>query len=235
MVVTRIISFVVGPLDTNCYLVYDENEKKGIVIDPGGDEEELSELLTWIDRLKLDIVAVIATHGHFDHILGVEYVVKELGAPFYMNPKDLAIARDSAKWATAFGYRKPSIPSSFSNLVDGTKIVFGSLEAVAIETPGHTPGSTCIYIPHSNILFTGDTLFAGTVGRTDLPGGSHSELMKSLAKLFTSLPLETIVYPGHGPQTNLLRELRANPFVEDSLRVRGRGEDGRRVDEERSS
>ncbi len=221
MGVFRFLSFVVGPLDTNCYLVYDEEAREGVVIDPGGDAEELAELLRWVDRLGLRVVAIVVTHGHFDHFLGAPYLSRELGAPIYMNPRDAEVARVSAKWSPAFGYEEVVL-EEFEPLSEGSSIRFGDLELKPIETPGHSPGSTCLYV-EGEALFSGDTLFAGTVGRTDLPGGSHRDLLRSIAKIFSSLPLDTRVYPGHGPSTTLRRELRANPFVEDALRLASHG------------
>ena len=225
--VLRILSFTVGPLDTNCYLAYDEGNLEGIVIDPGGSPDELADLIKWVERLNLKIVAIIVTHGHFDHFLGAPYLSRKLGAETYMNHRDLEVARISLAWAHAFGYPDAEVPSA-KDLRDGVEIEFGELRARAIETPGHSPGSTCVYIDRERALFSGDTLFCGTVGRTDLPGGSARELSRSIAKLYELLPLDTHVYPGHGPSTTLRRELRANPFVEDALRLASHGSNGRR-------
>ncbi|NPA97444.1 MAG: MBL fold metallo-hydrolase [Crenarchaeota archaeon] len=219
--VLRVLRFVVGPLDTNCYLAYDEGSHEGIVIDPGGAPDELSELLSWVHRLGIEVAAIIVTHGHFDHFLGAPYLSRKLGVDVYMNRRDEEVARVSLAWAQAFGYRA-EVPSA-EDLSDGMEIHFGSYRAVAIETPGHSPGSTCIYIDGESTLFSGDTLFCGTVGRTDLPGGSAKDLARSIARLYSALPLDTYVYPGHGPSTTLRRELRANPFVEDALRLASHG------------
>lgn len=218
MCIVRVLKFVMGPLDTNCYLVYDEKSREGLVIDPGGDSDEIKEVVDWIDRLGLAIIAVISTHGHFDHFMGASILVEALSAPFYLNRKDLEIAKLSARWAKYFGYEEPVLPQKIEDLNEGLALKFGACRARAVETPGHTPGSTCVFIENEKILFSGDTLFSGTVGRTDLPGGSEEELLKSLAKLFSSLPWDSVVYPGHGPQTTLERERRANIFVEKALR-----------------
>ncbi len=226
MCILRVLKFVVGPLDTNCYLIYDSESRRGIVIDPGGDGDEVREVVEWVARLGLEIVAVVATHGHFDHYMGAQPLTKTLGAPFYMNHRDLEIARASAKWARYFGYPEPELPAEVMDLREGMRIRFGSCIARIIETPGHSPGSTCIFVEEGRALFSGDTLFAGTVGRTDLPGGCEKELLRSLAKIFTVIPLDSLVYPGHGPETSLAREKRVNVFVEEALRVFRSGEDG---------
>ncbi len=211
----RVISFVLGMLDTNTYIVYDEDTRDAVVVDPG---DESSEVVDWVERLGLRVRAILATHGHFDHVLGVDYIRNALGAEFYMHRDDLWVARQSMEWLRIWGL-EPRKPPEPDHVIEGdTLLELGSLSLRILHTPGHTPGSVCIYIDRDRILFSGDTLFSGTVGRTDLPGGSWRDLAQSLRKIFQTLPSETIVYPGHGPSTTLKRELRANPFVEDALR-----------------
>ncbi len=214
----RLLYFVVGLLDTNTYLVYDEETRDAVVIDPGG---EVNELINWIERLNLNLRAILATHGHFDHVWGVDDLKSHYNAPFYMHHLDVEIARTSMSWVKLWGVKPKEAPTPDHTIANDQVLRIGSIDIVAIHTPGHTPGSTCFYIPRLGALFSGDTLFAGTVGRTDLPGGSSEDLMKSLAKIFRRLPLDTFVYPGHGPSTTLRRELRANIYVEDALRIYG--------------
>jgi len=201
-------------LDTNTYLVYDSDSLDAVVIDVGGDP---SEVLDWVRRLDLRVHAVLATHGHFDHVLGAGAVRRALGVPLYMHRDDVQVAEETLSWySRAFGGDVGKLEVDYALAGDCT-LRFGSLELHVIHTTGHTPGSVSIYVPDLQALFSGDTLFAGTVGRTDLPGGSERALAESIRKIFRTLPLDTYVHPGHGPSTTLRRELRANPFVEDAL------------------
>ena len=211
----RVLTFVLGVLDTNTYLIYDDVTRDAVVIDPA---EESRDVVEWIHRLGLRVRAIVATHGHFDHVLGVDYLRSELGTEFYMHRDDVWIARESMEWLRIWGLEPREAPKPDILIDSDTVLELGSLRLQLLHTPGHTPGSMCIYIDSDRTLFSGDTLFSGTVGRTDLPGGSWKDLVNSLRKIFTTLPSETLVYPGHGPSTTLKREQRANPFVEDALR-----------------
>ncbi|MEM1935879.1 MAG: MBL fold metallo-hydrolase [Sulfolobales archaeon] len=209
---TYVLRFVVGVLDTNMYLVYDEETRDSILIDVGGDP---SEALFWIRRLDLNLVAVISTHGHFDHVVGVPRL--ERRAPSYIHRADVETVKISMEWYSRYTGEKLEEPI-FDVLLDSdAKLKLGSIELEVLHTPGHSPGSISIYVPSASALFTGDTLFAGTVGRTDLPGGSPRELAKSINKIFSRVPLDTLAYPGHGPHTTLRREMRVNPYVEEAL------------------
>jgi len=209
-------------LDTNTYLVYDSESLDAVIVDVGGDP---SEILDWVRRLSLRVHAVLATHGHFDHVLGVGAVRGALGVPFYMHRDDVRVAEETLGWySRAFGESVGRLEVDYALPGDCT-LRFGSLELRVIHTPGHTPGSVSIYVPDLQALFSGDTLFAGTVGRTDLPGGSERALAESIRKVFRVLPLDTYVYPGHGPSTTFRRELRANPFVEEALAGAGGAKD----------
>lgn len=210
-----ILKFTVGILDTNMYIVYDEGSRDSILVDPGGDP---SEGLEWVRRLSLELRAVLATHGHFDHVAGLPSL-RGLGVPSYIHRDDLEVVGVSAGWYSRYLGEEMEVPN-FDVLLDGdTELRFGSLELRVLHTPGHSPGSIAIYIPEAGALLSGDTIFAGTVGRVDLPGGSEEELARSIRKIYERVPLDVVVYPGHGPQTTLRRELRANPFVEDALKA----------------
>lgn len=207
--------FVLGVVNTNTYVVYDENTRDAYIVDPG---DEYQGVLDYIAEHRLRVRAIIATHGHFDHILGVDYFRDKLGVEFYMHREDIVIAQDSIGWLTKWGIRRRDPPKPDQLIEDDVNLKLGSLDIKLIHTPGHTPGSICIYLCNAKILFSGDTIFYESVGRTDLPGGSDVDLMKSLRKIFTSLPIETAVYPGHGSTTTLKHELTANTFVKLALR-----------------
>ncbi|QXJ27489.1 MBL-fold metallo-hydrolase superfamily [Saccharolobus shibatae B12] len=199
-------NFIAGPLATNSYLII--AEKEGVVVDAGGD---MSELIQTVRKEKINIRYIIATHGHFDHIMGVNQIKREFpSSVFLINEKDLGLLKKASSMAQSF------LNLSISDVVkpdgfvkEGDEIELGREKLKIIETPGHTMGSICIIA--NGYIFTGDTLFYGTVGRTDL-GGSEKLLRESLEKL-KKLPDEIIVYPGHGPFTVLGYEKVKNPFL----------------------
>ena len=202
-----IISSAIGIIHTNCYLVYDEDGGAGVIVDPGGDP---APLLKEIEKRKVNVRAIFITHAHFDHIAG-NACLEALNAPFALHPadRDMLVEGGGAAW---FGL--PFVPSPLPtlDLTDGRILEVGRLHFRVIHTPGHTPGSVCLYVPEENALLTGDTLFAGSVGRTDLPAGDARALTASLKRLLT-LPPETVIYPGHGPTSTLGEERRSNPWL----------------------
>ena len=201
----KVERIVVGPLYTNCYIVSNHNE--AIIIDPGGEAEKISRI---IDSKGLKVTAIIATHGHFDHILAVEDLRKRYRAPFAINKKDLWLVRIAHRVAGGYGIMGEEISDPDADLAEGSVVRIGDEELRVIETPGHTPGSVCLV--GEDLVFTGDTLFRGSVGRTDFPGGSWADLMESLKKIAT-LNEDLIVYPGHGPPSTIGDEKRSNPFL----------------------
>ena len=187
----------VGDLETNCYLVSDSNEC--VIIDPGDDADFITE--TIINK-KLKPTAIVLTHGHFDHVLGCLELKLNFTIPIYLNEKDKKLYTSANQSATHWLKKKTlKVPPIDQFIKEGSKIKIGSESLTVIETPGHTPGSVCFYDGQKN-LFTGDTLFADSVDRTDFSYSKPLQLTKSLAKLF-KLPGETIVYPGHGDSTTL--------------------------------
>lgn len=212
----RVVTFVLGVLETNTYIVYDEATGDAVVVDPG---DVSPKLVKFVKEAGLKVRAVLATHGHFDHVLGVDYLRNNLGVEFYMNREDIGVLESNPLlFSTGTGYWKPPRPD---RLIEGDgELVFGSLVVRFIHTPGHTPGSTCYYIPSAGVLLSGDTLFRGSVGRTDLPGGSIKMLKNSIKKIYSLLPLGTAVYPGHGSSTTLREELDKNIYVISSLKLR---------------
>ncbi|WP_409366348.1 MBL fold metallo-hydrolase [Metallosphaera sp. D4-4] len=192
-------TFVLGPLRTNCYLIWDKEE--ALVIDPGGDP---SEVIAFLRGSGLRLKYIVSTHGHFDHVLGVK-PLKRIGAKFLINFKDVDLMPLYYDW-------RELPPEPDDELKDGTEIRVGDLTLMGISTPGHTMGSTSILVGQS--LFTGDTLFKGTVGRYDL-GGDRDTLRVTLEKIKTMNVVD--VFPGHGDRTTLQDEVRSNPFLNGVL------------------
>jgi len=203
----RIENFVVGPLETNCYVIHDGNE--GLVIDVGGTD--LEQLIEYIDSNNIRVKYVLATHGHFDHVMGVNIIKEKYNAEFLINEKDLELVRNAKRIAEIFEIKIVEISNPDNFIKEGDVIRIGNTELKVIETPGHTLGSTCFLA--GDYLFTGDTLFAGTIGRTDL-GGSEELMVISLRRL-KSMDDKLKIMPGHGPPSILGYEKRNNPFLLD--------------------
>ena len=199
----------VGPLACNCYVVGDPATREAIVIDPGGDAAALIEGLAEQD---LKVTAIVATHAHFDHLIAAERVREHTGAPFYMHSADKPLLDWFQESALMFlGMEVGAPPEVDTSAGEGDVLTAGSVELKVVHTPGHSPGSICLLGPDA--VFSGDTLFAGSVGRTDLPGGDTRTLVDAVKhKLFT-IQRDLPVYPGHGPATTLERERVSNPFV----------------------
>ena len=202
-----IVKLPIGILESNCYLVYDDESGDGVVVDPGGDT---TPLLKEIEERGVKIHTILNTHGHFDHTVG-NASLQSLDAPLALQPADRDLLADGGG-ATWFGFAYAPSPPPTIELTDGFVLKVGQLHIQVLATPGHTPGSVCFYIPEEQALITGDTLFAGSVGRTDLPGGDPRALTQSLKRLL-ALPPQTIVYPGHGPSSTMDRERQHNPWL----------------------
>ncbi len=205
----RIERFTLGPLETNCYLVWCGKSKEGIVIDAGDDP---APVLRAAQERGVRIVRIVSTHGHFDHIAGVAALRAATGAPFAIGEEDRELALDPGPDAAyVLGREVPPVaPDAF--LSDGEEIRVGAVSLRAIATPGHTPGGFCFHA--DGVLFTGDTLFAGSVGRTDLPGGNWEQLLHSIRTRILPLPEDTEILPGHGPFSRLSEERRSNPWMQ---------------------
>jgi glyoxylase-like metal-dependent hydrolase (beta-lactamase superfamily II) len=199
----------VGITQTNCYLVGCEDTSEGLVVDPGAQG---SAIISAIERAGLAIKYVINTHGHFDHIGANTEVLEATGALLAMHADDLPMFRLGGG-AAFFGL--PATPSRDPDLhlEEGQAIEVGNLSFSVLHTPGHSPGSVTLYEREQGVAFDGDVLFAGGVGRADLPGGNFNTLMCSIRDGLYELPDETVVYPGHGPATTIGRERRSNPWV----------------------
>jgi glyoxylase-like metal-dependent hydrolase (beta-lactamase superfamily II) len=199
----------VGPLGVNCFILGCAASRDGVVIDPGGDVGRISEI---VQRHGLKIRYIINTHGHFDHVGGNLQAVKAFGAPLLIHENDAVMLGRAAEVARMYGMPGENSPAPDSFLVEGMEIVFGTHRMKVLHTPGHTQGGCCLYLESEKKVITGDTLFADSIGRTDLPGGSHEQLIASIkSKLFT-LPDEVTAYPGHGPKTTIGHEKHNNPY-----------------------
>jgi glyoxylase-like metal-dependent hydrolase (beta-lactamase superfamily II) len=202
-------STAVGPLEVNCYIVGCEQSHEGIVVDPGGDVEKIAAIVA---RHGLKIHTIINTHGHFDHLGGNRQALATFGARLLIHQADASMLSKSAEVARMYGMPGDNSPEADAYLVDGMEVLFGTCRLKVLYTPGHTQGGCCLYFEDEHKVITGDTLFADSIGRTDLPGGSHEQLLNSIrTKLFT-LPDDVIAYPGHGPQTTIGHEKRSNPY-----------------------
>lgn len=212
----QIVQKPVGEMEVFCYVVYDEVSKEGILIDPAGDEEELIALLK---KKDIKLRYIVNTHGHADHTCGNHFLRRETGALLVMHVQDDLFFQQpqNQDWAKMMGFA-PSPPADLQ-VQDADELNFGNLTMKFLHTPGHTPGACCILI--NGNLFTGDTLFVGAVGRTDLPGASFNQLLESLKTKILPLPPDTVVWPGHDygdqPHSTLAHEIETNPYITDFL------------------
>jgi hydroxyacylglutathione hydrolase len=201
----------VGMLGCNCSVLGDEVSREAIVIDPG---DEISKILDIIHRHNLTVKMIVITHAHIDHIGGAEKLRAATGAPVYMHEADKMLSDQLAVQAAWLGMETPKDPGIDTRAREGDIIRAGSIEAHVLHTPGHTPGSISIYLPLESKLIAGDTLFEGSIGRTDLPGGDTAQIGRSIRGKLYTLPEETIVFPGHGGTTSIGKEKKHNPFVQ---------------------
>lgn len=199
----------VGMTGTNCYVIGSEETREGVVIDPGGNPERI---LQAIEADDLTIRYVFNTHCHFDHMGANADVLAATGARLALHPAELSIlqARGGAAW---FGVKVKESPPPDVELEDGQVIEVGELGFKVLHTPGHSPGAVTFYLEDEGVAFDGDLLFAMGVGRTDLPGGNWETLLHSIRDVLFSLPDETVLYPGHGPETTVGEEKRSNPWL----------------------
>lgn len=206
----EIIAIPVGALEVNCYLVWDKATGEGVVIDPGADADEI---IATVRENKVKVALVVNTHGHFDHV-GADAAVKAaLGAPVAIHQEDAPLMADAHEHGVFFGVPTPKQPSPDIVLKDGDTLEAGPLKLRVIHTPGHTRGGVCLYMATGKTLFTGDTLFAGSIGRTDFEGGSMDTLLESISGKLLVLDDEVLVLPGHGPSSTIGDERRENPFL----------------------
>lgn len=202
----------VGWLQCNCHIVGDPATREAIVVDPGDETERILEVL---HRHNLRVKSIVITHAHPDHVGGAAQLKAATGAPVLMHADDLWLLENVPMQCAAFGFPAPPAVQLDQPLCAGEELRWGEdLRAQVLHTPGHTPGSLCLYLPEQRLLLAGDTLFAGSIGRTDLWGGSHETILRSIHSQLLPLADDVIVYPGHGPETTVGRERERNPFLQ---------------------
>jgi glyoxylase-like metal-dependent hydrolase (beta-lactamase superfamily II) len=206
-------SFPVGPLACNCTILGDEESREAIVIDPGDDVSRIHKRLT---EQGLKLKQILVTHGHIDHVGGALKLKRLTGAPIFLNESDLPLVEMMDAQAAWLGVRPPETAPPDESLADGQVVGLDHYPALVLHTPGHTQGSTCLHFAPLKLLIAGDTLFAGSIGRTDLPGGNFDQIIASLRTRVLTLPDETRVLPGHGPLTTIGEEREFNPFLQSS-------------------
>jgi len=199
-------------MQTNCYLVGCEETSQAAIIDPSWDGRSI---LAMAENDGWQITHILLTHAHFDHIGGLQELKSTTGAPIYAHPDAIDMLRDATMSAAFFGMRIPQPPPPDEMLSDGQVLTVGDLQLQVLYTPGHAPGHVCFYLPDYRVLFDGDVLFQGSIGRTDLPGGDYDALMSSIRDRLLILPDDTRVFSGHGSPTTIGQERQTNPFLLD--------------------
>jgi hydroxyacylglutathione hydrolase len=200
----------VGPLQCNCSIIGDETTHEAMVIDPGHD---IDAILALLKKHNLQVKQTVITHAHIDHVGGAMKLRAATGAPILLNQNDYTLLKMLDEQAAWIGMPSPGKVEIDSSVTTGETVAAGSHSAQILHTPGHTEGSICLYFAAEKKLIAGDTLFAGSIGRTDLPGGSLQKILHSLHHTVLSLPDETVVVPGHGPLTTIGEERESNPFL----------------------
>jgi hydroxyacylglutathione hydrolase len=200
----------VGPLRCNCSIIGDETSHEAMVIDPGDDIEDV---LAVVGKHNLQVKQLVITHAHIDHVGGAMKLRARTGAPILLNQNDYALLKMLDVQATWIGMDDPGKVEIDRSITSGETLSAGSHAAQVLHTPGHTEGSICLYFAPEQKLIAGDTLFAGSIGRTDLPGGSMQKIMRSLHDTLLALPDDTVVVPGHGALTTIGEERETNPFL----------------------
>ncbi|HZW36238.1 MAG TPA: MBL fold metallo-hydrolase [Candidatus Deferrimicrobiaceae bacterium] len=203
----RVHGLEVGPLAVNCYIVQHVPSRKAVVIDPGDDGEAI---LGQIGRLGCEVDKILLTHGHFDHVGAVGHLRKKSDAKVYIHADDVERMKSARRQGLMFGLSIPDTPPPDVLVGEGDRVPFADREFLVAHTPGHTPG--CVSYIMGNMAFVGDLIFAGSIGRTDLPGGDTETLLRAVREKIFVLPDETVLFPGHGPASTVGEEKRSNPF-----------------------
>jgi len=202
----------VGPLQCNCSILGDETSLEAIVVDPG---DEISRILAVLEKHHLSVKQIVVTHAHIDHIAGAQRLKALTGAPILYNQLDLPLVKMMDLQAGWLGIATPDVPLPDLSPADNSVVRVNGLSGTVLYTPGHTQGSLCLHLPAHHLLLAGDTLFAGSVGRTDLPGGNTPQLLRSIHDRLLPLPEHTRVLPGHGSATTIGEERQSNPFLQN--------------------
>jgi len=201
----------VGPLACNCTILGDEEAREAIVIDPG---DEVGRIHRRLSELGLKLKQILVTHAHIDHVGGALKLKRLTGAPIFLNEADMPLLKMMEAQAAWLGMQTPETAPPDENLKDGLIVGLEHYPAQVMHTPGHTQGSVCLHFVPLKLVIAGDTLFAGSIGRTDLPGGDFGQIIESIHARILALPDETKVLPGHGPQTTVGEERSSNPFLQ---------------------
>jgi glyoxylase-like metal-dependent hydrolase (beta-lactamase superfamily II) len=207
-------TFPVGLLQCNCTVLGDEESKEALVFDPGAD---LPRILAALAKHGLTLKQIVVTHAHFEHIAGAQELKRLTGAPIAFNQADLPLAamlNEQPGWVGLRMAPVDRLPELDVDLRDGQRVGIRNVDGIAILTPGHTQGSLCVWFPEDELLIAGDTLFAGSIGRSDLPGGDGRQLLRSIKDRLLGLPEQTLVVPGHGGTTSIGTERDRNPFLQ---------------------
>ncbi len=203
--------FSIGPLETNCYIAYKDNF--AVAIDPGGDPKSVVQFLA---NNKIKLVGICLTHLHFDHLYGVQSLHTATNAPIFSPPDDEFLLENEAGKGGMWGF--PRVNEFTASPLTAGEHKLGPITFTALHTPGHTPGSMSLYFADLNAVFSGDVLFYRAIGRADLPGGNHNTLIESIREKLFTLPSETVVYPGHGPESSISDEKNNNPYCGSFVR-----------------
>jgi hydroxyacylglutathione hydrolase len=204
----------VGPFQENCYVIGDEETNEGAIVDPG---DEAARIALAVEQTGLDIGQILVTHAHIDHVGAVAALAEEYACPVLMHAEAKPMLEQLPTQAMMMGLRFGKVPAVDRYIEDEEVLEVGGLKLASLYTPGHAPGHLAFYVEDEELLLSGDALFAGSVGRTDLFGGSMEVLMRSINERLLTLPDETRVYPGHGPQTTIGTERAHNPFLQGGL------------------
>jgi len=204
----------VGPFQENCYIIGEEASEVGALVDPG---DEATRIALAVERTNLEVGSIIVTHAHIDHVGAVAALVDEYACPVLMHAEAEPMLRQLPTQAMMMGLKFGKLPVVDRHIGDDEVLEVGDLRLRSLYTPGHAPGHLAFYVEEEGLVLSGDALFAGSVGRVDLPGGSMEVLIRSIEERLLTLPNETTVYPGHGPQTTIGNERTSNPFLQGGL------------------